>query len=890
MKANKHRIMKNLSGYLYYRARRARSVLKLTLILQISSTLCLKAGNSYSKDQDINNTTEKTLISENTVTEPLTEKQEVIVSGKVTDINGEPLPGVNIVEKGTTNGSITDLEGKYSISISNPDVVLVFSFIGFLAEEIEVSNRTIIDVTLVEDLVALDEVVVVGYGTQKKATVSGSTSSIKGQEIAKSPAMNVTNSLAGRMPGIVAVGQSGEPGNDYSDIYIRGRSTLNDNSPLIVVDGIPNRSLERIDPSTIESITVLKDASGAIYGSQAANGVILVTTKRGKEGKYSITANFSSGWSAPTRIPEMTNSVEYATLVNEVNEYNGRPLTYTEEEIESYRSGEDPSNYPNTDWFDEVLKPWSYESLANLSMSGGNEGMKSFISLSSRSQDGFFVNSASKYQQHDLRINIDKKVNDNFDIAIDASIRLEDRSSPSVSSSTIFLNMMSALPTNVARWPSGEPGPPISTKNQVNPVVQVTPDGGLREGENYVFNVNSKLSYRLPWVEGLSLTATASLDRGLNYRKNFEKLFTLYNWNGTTLNDDGLPQLQASEYGKSNLTQRLEIDKQYLINAFFTYQKEIAMKHSVNIITGVEFIEDNYNWFSAQRRNFKQNYPDELNFGDPNEQLAEGSTPGANRWQNYFGRLNYSYKEKYNAEFVWRYQGSSKFHPDTRWGFFPGFSFAWRVSEENFWSGAKIEDLISDAKLRASWGKTGNDLIPPYQFYSLYDLYWQSFVTGDDVYHPVYRESLAGNPRAQWEEAKQLNFGADIYMFRGKLIITADYFDNLRTKILIEQEASIPQMTGTDDKLPKINLGEVRNNGADFQISWHDDVGDFNYSIGINGVYAQNKVLFFDEAEGALDWQKQTGFPMKADLYFEAIGIFRTPKILKTILTLMKPG
>lgn len=851
--------------------------------IEVQNETVKKVLEDIFKDQDISFEVNDhhIVFSKDEKKETVDPEQQRSVSGKVLDSSGNPLVGVTVFIKGTQTGTITDLDGNYTLPDVPENATIVFSFIGMKRQEFAVSGKDQINVTMQYETIGIEEVVAIGYGTQKKATISGAITSVKGETLEKSPAMNVTNSLAGNLPGLIAVGQSGEPGNDYSTLYIRGRSTLNDNSPLIVVDGIPNRSLERIDPSTIETITVLKDASAAIYGSQAANGVILVTTKRGKEGKYNITATVTTGWSAPTRIPEMTNSAEYATLVNEVNAFDGKAPLYTDEEIAFFASGEDPLNYPNTDWFNAVLKPWSFEEMANLSISGGNEGLKTFLSVSSRFQDGFFENSASKYHQHDFRVNIDKKVNDNFDISMDASMRLEQRSFPAVGSSTIFLNLMSALPTSIARWPTGEPGPIINPKNPTNPVVQVTPDAGTNEGEKYVFNVNSKINYRFPWLQGLTLTATASIDRGLNYSKYFSKLYTLYSWDRMSLDDNGMPDLQAAKYGKSSLTQQLGISKQYLINSFFTYKTKINSVHSINIVTGIEFIQNNYNWFSAQRRNFTQNYPAELDFGDPNEQLASGSNPGTNRWENYFGRFNYSYKEKYNAEIVWRYQGSSKFHPDTRWGFFPGFSVAYRISEENFWKDRRISNFMSYAKLRASWGKTGNDLIPPYQFYSLYDLYWQSFVTGDDVYHPVYRESLAGNSKAQWEEAQQLDLGIDLNMLDSRLMITADYFNDLRTKILIEQTASVPQMTGTTGKLPKINLGEVSNQGFDFQITWRDKIGRLNYSVGVNGVHAKNKVLFFDEAEGALDWQKQTGFPMHAGLYYEAIGIFRSAEDLE---------
>lgn len=797
------------------------------------------------------------------------QQKEIKVTGRVTDQDGNPVIGATVRVEGASTGVITDMEGNYSISIM-PGAKLSYSYIGYKTVVKTVSVAGNISVTLQEDTRVIDEVVVVGYGVQKKTTLSGSVSSVSGKDILKSPAMNVTNSIAGTLPGLVVVAQSGEPGADYANMYIRGKSSLNENSPLVVVDGVPNRSLERIDPSTIESITVLKDASAAIYGSQAANGVILVTTKRGKVEKLGISASYSSGWSQPTKVPELTNAAEYATLVNEIS-----PNTYSADEIRKFADGSDPWRYPNTDWFDTVLKTWSLQQNANVTMSGGTEKLQAYVSLSTRSQDGFFKNSGSKYAQHDFRANIDGKVNDYISLSLDASMRMEQSHFLSVGSARLFRDLMTASPILPAVWPNGLPGPPLDLQNQNNPVVQSTSQAGYNKGENYVFNINAKVNVKIPWVKGLSLTGVAAIDRGLNYTKKFNKKYDLYTWDGTTVGIDGLPMLVKGQYGSSsNLVQQLDISKEYLLNLLANYQRTFNKVHDVSVLLGVESIENTSNWFSAERRNYTVSFPDELNFGDPNSQYSNGSNPGKNRWLNYFGRVNYSYKSKYMAEFVWRYQGSSKFASETRWGFFPGVSLAYRLSEEDFWKDSKLGRLMGNLKLRASYGKTGNDLIDPYQYYSLYAKYWQDFVTGDLTNNSTYYESLAANVKVQWEEAEQMNVGFDVTLLDNRLSLTADYFNNLRSKILIPQTASVPDATGMTDILPDINLGKVRNSGFDFEMAWTDKVRDFEYRIGLNGGYAKNKIIFFDEAEGALAWQKQTGHPMNSSLYYEAIGIF----------------
>ena len=797
------------------------------------------------------------------------QQKEMKVTGRVTDQDGNPVIGATVRVEGASTGVITDMEGNYSISVMS-GAKLSYSYIGYKTVMKTVSVAGNISVTLQEDTRVIDEVVVVGYGVQKKTTLSGSVSSVSGKDILKSPAMNVTNSIAGTLPGLVVVAQSGEPGADYANMYIRGKSSLNENSPLVVVDGVPNRSLERIDPSTIESITVLKDASAAIYGSQAANGVILVTTKRGKVEKLGISASYSAGWSQPTKVPELTNAAEYATLVNEIS-----PNTYSADEIRKFADGSDPWRYPNTDWFDTVLKTWSLQQNANVTMSGGTEKLQAYVSLSTRSQDGFFKNSGSKYAQHDFRANIDGKVNDYISLSLDASMRMEQSHFLSVGSARLFRDLMTASPILPAVWPNGLPGPPLDLQNQNNPVVQSTSQAGYNKGENYVFNINAKVNVKIPWVKGLSLTGVAAIDRGLNYTKKFNKKYDLYTWDGTTVGTDGLPTLVKGQYGSSsNLVQQLDISKEYLLNLLANYQRTFNKVHDVSVLLGVESIENTSNWFSAERRNYTVSFPDELNFGDPNSQYSNGSNPGKNRWLNYFGRVNYSYKSKYMAEFVWRYQGSSKFASETRWGFFPGVSLAYRLSEEEFWKDSKLGRLMGNLKLRASYGKTGNDLIDPYQYYSLYAKYWQDFVTGDLTNNSTYYESLAANVKVQWEEAEQMNVGFDVTLLDNRLSLTADYFNNLRSKILIPQTASVPDASGMTDILPDINLGKVRNSGFDFEMAWTDKVRDFEYRIGLNGGYAKNKIIFFDEAEGALAWQKQTGHPMNSSLYYEAIGIF----------------
>ena len=380
------------------------------------------------------------------------------VSGKVTDAEkGETLPGVSIIIKGTQKGTTTDANGDYSLVVSDSKAVLVFSIVGYEPREITVGNQSTINLGMKTDTKALGEVIVVGYGVQKKATVSGSVVSVKGTDLIKSPTVNLSNSIAGRMAGVVAVNRSGEPGADGSSIRIRGSNTLNNGDALIVVDGIPNRAggLDRINPNDIESVSVLKDASAAIYGSRAANGVILITTKRGKTGKPVLSYSANQGFSQPTVIPKLTNASQYVSMLNDLDIYglpvsewaganaayketgsftrpNGtiRKAPFTPKDIQQYADGSDPWLHPNTDWYAATLKPWSPQTQHNLQISGGTESVKYLASLGYQNQDGYYKNSATAYQQYDLRLNLDAKINKYIDLNVGLLVREEARNYP----------------------------------------------------------------------------------------------------------------------------------------------------------------------------------------------------------------------------------------------------------------------------------------------------------------------------------------------------------------------------------------------------------------------------------------------------------------------------
>ena len=807
-------------------------------------------------------------------------KADINVSGVVKDESGEPFPGVTVVVKGTTIGAATELDGSYSL-IAPEGATLVFSFIGYVTHEIIVGNQSIIDVTLMEDETSLDEVVVVGYGTTKKKTLSGSVVSVDGSSLVRSPVMNVSNSLSGRLSGVTVVTRSGEPGNDAATIRVRGSNTLGNNSALVVVDGIPGRSLDRIDPNSIETITVLKDASAAIYGSQAANGVILITTKRGKIGKPEVVLNFNNGFSQPTRIPKMTNASQYATALNELDQYAGNQPRYTDEEIQKYSDGSDPWKYPNTDWFGEVFKDWSNQTQTNINISGGSEFMRYFVSLGAKSQDAYYRNSATKYNQYDFRTNLDVDLTEdkNISIGLDIVGRLENSNFPGRggSGTAILTSLQRGKPTMPAFWPNGLPGPDVERGE--NPVALATNLTGFTENKQYVLNSNLKLNINVPWIKGLSFTGNAAVDKRIIFNKNFQQPWYLYSWDKVSYNDKNEPILIRGKKGidDPNLTESASDNYEYLFNGLVNYQKTIGIHSNIIFLAGIENRMGGGNNFSAFRRYFVSAAIPILNAGGSKAMNNSGSAY-ENARLNYFGRVNYNFKEKYLVEFVWRVDGSYIFPEAGRYGFFPGISAGWILSEENFWNN-RLTSISEFAKIRGSYGITGNDRIDPYQYLSTYGFNSENYIFNISTEDRTLLESRIPNPNVTWEIAKQLNLGIDLSLLQDKIFLTFDYFNYNRSNILWVRNASIPSSTGLT--LPRENIGRVRNKGFDFDATYKNKIGGFDFSISGNGGYAKNEITFWDESPGAPLYQQSTGKPMPSDpnnpnndLYYQAIGVF----------------
>jgi len=813
------------------------------------------------------------------------DQQQVKISGNITDAsNKQTLPGVNIQVKGTTNGAISDMNGNFTLTVNDPKATLVFSFIGYVTKEVPLAGNATLNVVLEAEVSQLGEVVVIGYGTAKKATLTGSISAVNGETLKQSPTTNLTNSLVGRIPGLTAIQKSGEPGNDATTITIRGANTLGSNAPLIVVDGIPNRSLERLDPSDIESMTVLKDASAAIYGTQAANGVILVTTRRGRIGKPTITLNLNSGYNQPDRIPKMANAATYATMLNEVSYYankaGGRNQQFSADDIQKFTDGSDPWGHPNTDWFKETFKPWSKQNYENVSISGGTENMKYFLSLGGKYEDAYYKKSATSFSQYDFRSNIDGKISKNISLAFDVAGREENANYPTVGAGDIFRMIMRGKPNMPAYWPDGNPGPDI--EYGFNPVVTVTNATGTDKNKLYTLESNLKLNIVIPWVKGLSVQANGSYDKVFRFHKKFQTPWYLWTWDGlpTHITVKGIRGLAAPQ-----LTEDFQDGSKSTFNGYATYQTTIADKNNLKLMVGAERQSGLNNYETAFRKNYVSSTIPELNAGAADTYMTNGGYADQFARQSYFGRFNYDYGQKYLVEAILRYDGSYMFKPGSNYGFFPSVSLGWRVSDENFWKNSL--GFISDFKLRGSWGQTGNDriyynyveggnnVLKEYQYLSTYSFDSQDYVFGQSVNNKMLMENNVQNPTVTWEIANQANIGFDATLLNKKLTVQADFFYNLRSHILWQASAVTPGSSGIVTLLPPENIGKVSNKGFEYVIGYASASGNFGYNLSINGSYAKSKVDFTFDTPGIPDYQKAQGKPMNAGLNYVAIGVFK---------------
>jgi TonB-linked SusC/RagA family outer membrane protein len=809
---------------------------------------------------------------------------EVSLEGKVSDESGQPLPGVNIIEKGTANGTTTDADGSFKIVVAGENSVLVFSFIGYMSQEIVVGAQTTLNVTLATDVQTLGEVVVVGYGEQRKETLTGSVANVSGDEIVKSPSANVSNSLAGKLPGLTVSQRSGEPGRDDPSILIRGNSTFvsdpaqlgNANSPLVVVDGVPRSLMSRLNPQDIESISVLKDASAAIYGARAANGVILITTKKGAMGKPVFDFSYNHSFQRPTKVMKMLDAATFAQAFNEGAWYRaGRPATwtpfYSDAAIQKYSDGSDPVLYPNTDWVDEVLKPTSTQQRLNFSATGGTSSVRYFLSFGSTSQDGSFRNDPTRYKQYNMRVKVDVNLTDNLTIGANLSAILNNKKFSAVATdddaAVNFTNIYHANPTLVARYPNGLIGPGRLGENPL-----LLDQRGYLTRDDAPIYTTFTAAYTVPFVKGLKLEGSFNYDLSNQQEKRWRLPYYFHEYNTTTGEYDkrqgtGSSTAELWEYRRRWITR--------LYNFRINYDRTFE-KHHVGILVGTEQQENKYDWIHAYRRNFVSSSIDQIDVGsnDP-EDKNNGGSATAGGYNNYFGRLNYDFNGKYLAEFVFRYDGSQIFPEDGRYGFFPGVSAGWRISEEPFIQ--NNVDFVDQLKIRASFGRIGNDRVAAYQHLQAFTFQDNYVFGGGDV--PGLRPGVLANPDITWEVSEKLDVGLESTLWNGLLSFEYTWWQANRSNILARRSVSVSNVFGFPD-LPDENIGKVKSHGFELVVSHRHVIGQLTYKVSANVAFARNKIVFMDEVPQEEPYKNQTGHPVGAGLFYRADGIFNTQEEL----------
>ncbi|MDH7460737.1 TonB-dependent receptor [Chitinophagaceae bacterium 26-R-25] len=803
--------------------------------------------------------------------------------------------GVTVTLKGTKTATKTDEQGHFTIA-APANGTLLFTHINYNPVSQKVTG-SYMNVQVELTNANMGEVVVVGYNSQKKATLTGSLSVVKGGDLVKSPQPNLSNSLAGRFSGIMINNRSGEPGYDGSSFTIRGLATTGNNDVLIVVDGVPGQvgGLERLNPNDIESMTVLKDASAAIYGSRAANGVILVTTKRGKTGKPTINASFNQGFSSPTRVPKMADAPTYATISNEIAYYNnkagGMNQQYSADEITKFGNGSDPLNYPNTDWAKETLKKSALQNQANVSVAGGSDNVHYYISAGTLYQDGIYKNGATKYKQYNFRSNIDANITKDFRVSLYLSGREEDRQYPIANAGDIFRSIYRAYSTVPARYPNGLPSYGIEGNN---PVMMVTDAGGTNKNPTQVFNGILKGSYNIAAVKGLSIDGFAAFDKSWSFAKAFSTPYVLYSYDKTTNTYN--PRIVGGSNNAASLTETQYNIGQNTYNIKINYQRDFKNGNHLNAFVGYEQSEIKSDSFSASRINFLSTLTPELSQGGTaaTDRDNTGKSYHFTR-KSYLGKVSYDFQEKYLVDVQMRIDGSSTFPEGNQYGYFPSASIGWRISKEKWFSASFVNDL----KIRASYGALGNDNVSHFQYFDNYSLKNQ-FVSqtsnGPGILPGVDLTKLA-NPHIHWEDSRKTDVAIEGLLFH-KLNFEFIYFKQERSNILAPRNASIPYVSGIvnpysgDPLVPSENIVRVGSQGVEATVGYSERGGKFHYGASANFTYAKSKIKFIDEAAGVLDYQKLTGQPLNTYLLYRSIGIFRTAEDINKMphLTGAQPG
>ena len=746
-------------------------------------------------------------------------QQDGKIWGVVSDAFG-PIAGANVVVKGTTNGTITDMDGRFSLDAPK-GAKLQISYIGYITKELTVDTKTDYVIELVEDSQALEEVVVVGYGTEKKVNVIGSIAQIGSEKLENRSTPQLSNVLTGQMAGVTVIQRSGRPGNSGGEIRVRGVGSFggesNKSDALVLIDGIPGK-LNDVSSEDVESISVLKDAStAAIYGSRAANGVILVTTKTGKEGKVSVGYNGYVGFNTPTALPEFVDTWQYATLYNEAV---GREA-YTQEEIQKFRDGSDPDHYANARYLDEVFSRKGLQTGHDVTINGGNAENKYMVSFGYLKQNG--IVEKNDYQRYNARVNLINEILPGLKLTSRLSGVYGNRKEPMAPGGDDADNML-VLIQKALRFPGLTPTILSDGSFGAGRELHGTPAGWIKsdsfyENPEFSLNANVRLDYNP--IKDLQLSAIGAY----TYTNGEERTYR------STMKLSGDRVL-----GPSELKHKMGKTIYKTFQATAEYNKTIG-GHTFGILAGYSWEQEDYRYVQGSRDKFPGNDLPYLNAGSPDNQKSEGT---GNAWaiQSGFGRLRYNFNERYLFESTVRYDGSSRFPQSKKFGFFPSVAAGWRLSEENFFKENESLGFISNLKLKVSWGRLGNQNIGNYPYQSVYEL-GQNYPFGD-TYTQGAAVTTAVDPTIKWEETETIDGGLEAVFWNGLLSVNASYFNRRPYDILYKPSGSVSTILG--QKISEMNTGELKNFGWEFEVGHRNKIGDVSYNVNANLSIIKNKL------------------------------------------------
>ncbi|GHT37562.1 SusC/RagA family TonB-linked outer membrane protein [Bacteroidia bacterium] len=790
---------------------------------------------------------------------PMVQQQGKRITGTVLDSYGEAVIGANVVEKGTTNGTITDADGKFTLQVSN-NAVLVITYIGYVGQEIPVGNNTSFSITLKEDIETLDEIVVVGYGTVKKKDLTGAVGSIQGENLSSRKTMQLSNALQGAVAGVMVTRDNNAPGASAGSIQIRGVTTIGDSSPLYIVDGVPG-DINQVNPNDVESISVLKDAASAsIYGSRAAAGVILITTKRAKENQLALNYSFEYGAEIPTALPEFVSPQRYLQMANELrwndagNGTNEYPL-YAKDVVDNYYSlnKQNPDLYPITDWTDLILKSSAPRQSHLLSISGGTKSVRTKASIGYDKTDGLYAD--RYYDRLMLRINNDFTINKYLGASLDVNFKRSKSHRP-VTDNT-FDWMRFSAPVYAAVWSDGRIGEGKSGNN----IYAATMYGGNKD--EYYNQLGGKAALDFTPISGLKISAVVAPTYNFDKVKSFRKAVPYYTATDPTILM-GYAEGHLTTMLTENRNDSYSVTSQLLANYIKTFGN-----HDLALMGGYE----NYYYFneslSASRDKYELDGYPYLDIG-PLELRNNGGKAYENAYRSFFGRATYSFKSRYLVQANIRSDASSRFHEDYRWGAFPSFSAGWVMSEESF---IKNISWLSFLKLRASWGTLGNERIGNYPYQSTIGFSNSLFYTGNTV---VSKQTAAQVRYAiqdiSWETTESTDIGFDANLLNNRLRITGDYFFKTTKDMLLALQ--IPGYMGFEN--PDQNTGEMETKGFELELGWNDKVGDLRYSVAVNLSDFKSKMGYLGGTEFLGDQVKKEGSEFNEWYGYKSDGLFQT--------------